>query len=153
MSSSTEPSTTAAPALERDGQPYVDGIWPVVGYHDGNAAIAFVTDVLGFEELVLVRDPDNRIVHSEYRWPEGGIVQIASADPANPFVPEPGQKGGVYVVTADPHAVWGRCRSAGLEAIREPQSPHYDPDGMVFSVRDHEGNAWSFGTYAGGATG
>jgi len=49
--------------------------------------------------------------------------------------------------------VWERCRAAGVEVLREPYAPHYDPDGMGFSVRDHEGNAWSFGTYAGGATG
>lgn len=134
------------------GEPYVDGIWAVVAYDDADAGIRFATEVLGFDELVLVRGDDGAIVHSEYRWPEGGIVQIASAAPDNPFVLPPGEQG-LYVVTADPHAVWDRCQAAGVEVIREPEEPHYDPGGMGFSVRDPEGNAWSFGTYAGGATG
>lgn len=141
-----------ATSLQRDGQPYVDGIWTVVTYDDVDAGIRFVTDVLGFEELVLVRDDAGGIVHSEYRWPEGGIVQVASWVEGNEFIPRPGDQG-LYVITADPQAVWERCQAAGVEVIRPPEEPHYDPGGMGFSVRDAEGNAWSFGTYAGGATG
>jgi uncharacterized glyoxalase superfamily protein PhnB len=102
-------------------------------YRDPEVGIRFLTDVLGFEELVLVRDETGGIVHSEYRWPEGGIVGISAADDSNPFLPLPGCNG-LYVV------------------IREPEEPHYDSGGMGFSVRDPEGNAWSFGSYAGGAT-
>jgi uncharacterized glyoxalase superfamily protein PhnB len=90
-------------------------------------------------------------VHSEYRWPEGGIVGISGADPESPFLPPPGQNG-LYVITQDPQSVWERCQAAGVDVIRPPEEPHYDPGGMVFSVRDPEGNAWSFGTYVGGAT-
>jgi PhnB protein len=135
----------------RAGTQYVDGIWASMTYRDPEAGIRFVTEVLGFEELVLVRGDDGSIVHSEYRWPEGGIVGIAGADEANPFLPPPG-KNGLYVITQDPLAVWERCRAAGVEVIREPEEPHYDPGGMGFSVRDPEGNAWSFGSYVGGAT-
>ncbi|MFP5322478.1 MAG: VOC family protein [Acidimicrobiia bacterium] len=138
----------------RTGEPYVDGIWAVVTYADVDAGIRFVTDVLGFEEQVLVRADGDRseIVHSEYRWPEGGIVQIASWVEGNEFIRRPGEQG-LYVVTADPHSVWERCRAAGVEVLREPYAPHYDAGGMGFSIRDAEGNTWSFGTYAGGATG
>jgi len=136
----------------RAGERYVDGIWSVVSYDDPDVGIRFVTDVLGFEELVLVRDDHGRIVHSEYRWPEGGIVQIAGADADNPFVTEPGRNSGLYVITRNPLAVWERCQAAGVEVIRPPEEPHYDPGGMGFAVRDPEGNAWSFGSYVGGAT-
>ena len=132
--------------------PYDDGLWSVMTYADPDAGIRFVTEVLGFEELVMVRDPEGQIVHSEYRWPEGGIVQLAGADASNPFLTAPGQNSGIYVITQDPHAVFERCQAAGVEVIRPPEEPHYDPGGMSFSVRDAEGNAWSFGTYAGGAT-
>lgn len=43
-------------------------------------------------------------------------------------------------------------QAAGIEVLRPPEEPHYDPGGMGFSVRDPEGNAWSFGTYVDGAT-
>jgi len=136
----------------RVGAPYVDGIWGAVAYRDVDAGIRFVTEVLGFEELVLVRGDDGVVAHSEYRWPEGGIVQLAGVAEANPFLPPPGTAG-FYVVTADPQAVWDRCRAAGVEVLRDPYEPHYDPGGMGFSIRDPEGNTWSFGSYAGGATG
>jgi uncharacterized glyoxalase superfamily protein PhnB len=136
----------------RAGQAYIDGIWSVMTYADVDAGIRFLTEVLGFEELVMVRDEEGTIRHSEYRWPEGGIVQLASADPANPFLTAPGKNSGLYVITQDPQAVWERCQAAGVEVLRQPEEPHYDPGGMGFSVRDPEGNAWSFGRYAGGAT-
>jgi uncharacterized glyoxalase superfamily protein PhnB len=135
----------------RAGERYVDGIWTVVTYTDVDAGIRFVTEVLGFEELVLVRADDGSVVHSEYRWPEGGIVQVASWVEGNEFIRPPGEQG-LYVVTQDPHAVWERCQAAGVEVMRAPEEPHYDPGGMGFSVRDAEGNTWSFGSYAGGAT-
>ena len=135
----------------RAGQPYVDGIWTVVTYDDVDAGIRFVTEVLGFEELVMVRDDAGGIVHSEYRWPEGGIVQVASWVEGNEFIRRPGDQG-LYVITADPQAVWERCQAAGVEVLRPPEEPHYDPGGMGFSIRDPEGNVWSFGSYAGGAT-
>lgn len=150
-SEGSEYRVDVAPGATRDGQPYVDGIWGAMTYRDPDAGIRFVTEVLGFEELVLVRGEDGGIVHSEYRWPEGGIVQIAGVEDDNPFLPPPGGNG-LYVITADPHAVWARCQAAGVEVIRPPEEPHYDPGGMGFSVRDPEGNAWSFGSYTGGAT-
>ena len=140
-----------ASGATRDGEPYVDGIWASMTYRDPDVGIRFVTEVLGFEELVLVRDESGGIVHSEYRWPEGGIVGVAGYEEGSPFLPPPGENG-LYVVTSDPRAVWERCQAAGVEVIRPPEEPHYDPGGMGFSVRDAEGNVWSFGTYAGGAT-
>lgn len=121
----------------------------MVGYSDTDAGIRFVTEVLGFEEQLVVRDPDGRLIHSEFRWPEGGVVQLAAADPDNPFAPEPGANGGLYVVTADPRAVHDRCAQAGVEVLRELEEPEYDPGGLGFAIRDPEGNAWSFGSYAG----
>lgn len=153
MASTSTSTSTPASAIAGAGRPYTDGIWSVVAYADPDAGIRFVTDVLGFTEQVLVRDDSGRIVHSEYRWPEGGIVQIAGTDPDNPFAPEPGQKGGLYVITRRPDEVWARCRDAGVEVLRPPEEPHYDPGGMGFAIRDPEGNIWSFGSYAGGSTG
>jgi PhnB protein len=123
------------------------GIWAGVFYEDALTAIQFLVDVFGFEEQLVVTGDDGRtVVHSQLRWPEGGIVGAGTYDPDNEFTIPPGDQA-LYVVTADPHAVWERCRDAGLVVVREPESPDYDPDGMGFSVRDPEGNIWSFGTY------
>ena len=127
------------------------GIWAGVFYDDALAAIRFMVDVFGFEEQLVVTGDDGRtVVHSQLRWPEGGIVQVGTADPSNEFTHAPGDQA-LYVVTADPQAVWERCEAAGLDVIRPPESPDYDPDGMGFSVRDREGNIWSFGSYGHGA--
>lgn len=134
--------------VEPAGRPR-GAIWSAVFYRDAPAGIRFLVDVLGFEERLVVPGPDGTsVVHSEIRWPEGGILQAGTYDAGNPHHHPPGQ-GGVYVVTADPWAVWERCRAAGAEVVSEPQSFDYDPDGMAFSVRDPEGNVFSFGTYAG----
>jgi PhnB protein len=128
------------------------GIWAGAFYEDALAAIDFLVDVFGFErQLVVVADDERTVVHSQLRWPEGGVVQAGTYDPANEFSHPPGAQG-LYVVTADPHAVWERCRAAGLEVVREPESPDYDPTGMGFAVRDLEGNIWSFGSYGLGET-
>lgn len=129
--------------------PYTDGIWGVVAYHDTAAGIRFLTEVLGFDEQIVVYGPDGRLHHSQFCWPEGGVVQVAAADPANPFAPVPGQPGGHYVVTSDPRAVWDRCVAADVEVIRALSEPEYDQGGLGFSIKDIEGNPWSFGTYSG----
>jgi PhnB protein len=127
------------------------GIWAGVFYEDALAGIRFLVEVFGFEEQLVVTGPDDRtVVHSQLRWPEGGIVQAGTYDADNEFTHAPGDQS-LYVVTADPDAVWARCQAAGVEVVREPESPDYDPDGMGFSVRDIEGNIWSFGSYGLGA--
>lgn len=123
------------------------GIWAGVFYDDALAGIRFLVDTFGFEEQIVVTDEDGTtVVHSQLRWPEGGVVQAGTHDPDNEFTHPPGDQS-LYVVTADPHAVWDRCVAAGLDVVRPPESPDYDPDGMGFAVRDPEGNIWSFGTY------
>ena len=41
------------------------------------------------------------------------------------------------------------CERAGAEIVQELYAPDYDPGGAMFSLRDPDGNLWSFGTYAG----
>lgn len=125
------------------------GIWAGAFYEDALGAIRFLVDVFGFEEqLVVTADDDRTVVHSQLRWPEGGVVSAGTYDPDNVFNHPPGEQA-LYVITADPQSVWERCEAAGVEVIRPPESPDHDPEGLSFSVRDPEGNIWSFGTYAG----
>ena len=39
------------------------------------------------------------------------------------------------------------ARLAAAPALREPEAPDYDPEGMGFAIRDPEQNIWSFGSY------
>lgn len=124
------------------------GIWAALHYRDAMAGIRFLVDVLGFEEQLVVPGPDDTVVHSQIRWPEGGVVMVGTYEADNPYARPPGS-GSLYLVTADPQAMWERCRAAGVNVVDPPRSPDHDPDGMVFSIRDPEGNVFSIGSYAG----
>ncbi|MCB0966503.1 MAG: VOC family protein [Ilumatobacter sp.] len=130
----------------------VGQIWAAMPYADAPAGIRFLVDVLGFEEQIVVPNEDDPTVieHSQLRWPEGGILQASTANrPGNPYSERPTGSESLYVVTADPDAVWRRCQEAGVEVVDPPRIPDYAPDTMVFSIRDPEGNIFSFGSYAG----
>lgn len=127
----------------------LDGIWPVLVYEDPHAAIRFAVEVLGFEEKIVVTDPSDpaTIVHSELRWPEGGIVQFAGRDEQNLFTRDV-RGGSMYVITRDPIAVLARCEAAGADIAVPMREVDYDiPGSKGFTVRDPEGILWSFGQY------
>ncbi len=136
------------PAVHR---PAAGGIWAALNFADADAGIAFMVEVLGFVPDLVVQDAEPGIVaHSQLRWPEGGIIQAASAHrPGNVFSDRPVGSDSIYVITADPMVVYDRCLGAGVDILMEPGAPDYDPQGLVFSIRDPEGNLWSFGTYDG----
>ncbi len=138
----------------RPAAEFTGGIWAALNMADAPAGIRFLVDVLGFTEQIVVPNPDDpsRIEHSQLAWPEGGVVQIGSAGTSgNPFSERPTGTESLYVITADPEAVFKRCRDAGVDIVRAPETPDYDPGGLVFTIRDPEGNLFSFGTYGGAA--
>ncbi len=128
------------------------GIWAALNFSDARKGIQFMVEVLGFEEaLVVPGDDDPEVIeHSQLRWPEGGVVQAATAGRhGNVFSGRPTGAESLYVITNDPAAVHQRCEHAGADIVSPLEPPPYDPTGLVFTVRDPEGNLWSFGTYAG----
>jgi len=148
-SESTEFDVISGPAAG-GGRNTLDGVWAALHYSDAQAAIRFAVDVLGFQEQMVVRDDaDPSIVHhSELRWPEGGIVQIATADrEGNLYSQQPGI-GTLYVITLDPESVLARCEAAGAEIVDPLLEVDYGVSGdRMFTVRDAEGSLWCFGTY------
>ena len=144
--------TVTAGSTEPASKPGYGQIWAAIPYADAPAGIRFLTEVLGFEEQIVVPNPEDPSVieHSQLRWPEGGIVQAHTVNrEGNEFSQRPAGSESLYIVTADPQSVWERCQAAGVEVIRPPESPDYAPDTMGFSIRDPEGNIFSFGSYAG----
>jgi uncharacterized glyoxalase superfamily protein PhnB len=65
----------------------------------------------------------------------------------NVFSQRPTGAASVYVVTDEPDVLFERATTAGAELVRELRDEDYGSRG--FSVRDPEGNIWSFGTYKG----
>lgn len=122
-------------------------IWPGLTYDDAHAARQWLV-ALGFTEgTVIPGERDGEIHHSEMVWPEGGRVMVSSSGGTDPAFDT--GKGGVscYVVTADPDAVYARATDLGADIVRELRDQDYGSRG--FSIKDAEGNRWSFGTYAG----
>ena len=124
-------------------------VWPCLNYRDARGAIAFLTEAFGFvESLVVPGETDDVIAHAQLTWPEGGGVMLGSADrDDSEFSRLPTSCASVYVVTADPHAVYAKAMAAGAVVVREMRDEDYGSTG--FSVRDPEDNIWSFGTYRG----
>jgi uncharacterized glyoxalase superfamily protein PhnB len=125
-------------------------VWPILTYRDARAAVAFLRDAFGFEErAVYAREDDPSVVeHAEMRWPLGGGIMFGTAaKDDSPFGQRTPGNDSVYVVTDDPDGLFARATAAGAEVVRGLVDEDYGSRG--FTVRDPEGNLWSFGTYAG----
>ena len=125
-------------------------VWPTVIYEDGRAAIKFLREAFGFEQVAVYADEndDTIVVHAELRWPRGGGIMLGSAGGGEePFRNLPTGIGLVYLVTDEPDKLFDRATAAGAKVERPLRDEDYGSRG--FTVRDPEGNLWSFGTYAG----
>ena len=123
-------------------------IWPALAYADAPGAIRFLVEAFGFVETLVVPGGDGReIAHAELRWPEGGGVMLGSASDDKEVEPRKPGTAYIYVVTDAPDALFDRATAAGAEVVRGLRDEDYGSRG--FTVRDPEGNSWSFGTYRG----
>lgn len=124
-------------------------VWPTLVYGDARVAIRFLVDAFGFEEsLVVPGATDDVVEHAQLRWPEGGGVMLGTANrQGNVFSQRPTGTASVYVVTDEPDKLFERATGAGAVVVHGLRDEDYGSRG--FSVRDPEGNIWSFGTYRG----
>ncbi len=125
-------------------------VWPILTYRDAHVGMEFLTKALGFEQrAVYTRDGDPSIVeHAELRWPLGGGIMLGTAGKDDsPFGRRAPGNDCVYVVCTDPDGLFAQAVDAGAEVVRGLTDEDYGSRG--FTVRDPEGNLWSFGTYAG----
>ncbi|GAA4589844.1 putative glyoxalase superfamily protein PhnB [Actinoplanes octamycinicus] len=122
-------------------------VWPTLRATDARALIRFLVEAFGFEETA-VHGAGDRVDHAELSWPPGGGIMLGSVrdDAENPWHLDPGTFG-AYVVTDEPDKLFARARAAGATIVREPFDTDYGS--RDFTVRDPEGNLWSFGTYRG----
>jgi uncharacterized glyoxalase superfamily protein PhnB len=123
-------------------------IYPFIRYDDANAALKWLVDVLGFEEHSVHRGQDGTVGHAELKLGNGMVMLGGARD--NPM----GMKStralgaasqGVYIVVTDPDARFARAQAANAEIVRGLEDQDYGS--RDFTVRDPEGNIWSFGTY------
>lgn len=123
-------------------------VWPIFSYRDARAAIAFLRDAFGFQESEIHARPDDPsiIEHAEMRWPLGGGVMFGTAGKDDsPFGRRTPGNDSVYIVCDDPDDLFERATAAGATVERGLVDQDYGS--REFTVRDPEGNLWSFGTY------
>jgi uncharacterized glyoxalase superfamily protein PhnB len=124
-------------------------VWPALLYRDATAAIDFLVAAFGFEATLVVPGEGGRAVaHAELRWPPGGGVMLGStSDDEGALAGRSAGAGSVYAVTDEPDTLFERAVAAGAEVMQGLRDEDYGSRG--FTVRDPEGNVWSFGTYRG----
>jgi uncharacterized glyoxalase superfamily protein PhnB len=123
-------------------------IIPAVRYRDADAGLQFLESALGAEAKEVHRDGDSVIRHAVVGI-SGGLVMVGQVaeegwlggEPARPLA----STVSLYVVVDDPDAHHERAVAAGATVVRPLQDTDYGS--REYSVRDPEGNLWSFGTY------
>ena len=123
-------------------------IHPILFYRDAPAALQWLHDAFGFEELFRVPDDAGGIVHSEMHF-RGAIIMVSSANAEAEHVSPLDVDGRgtmhVNVWIADPDAHYARATAAGARITQPLEDKEYG--GRGYSCHDIEGHAWSFGSY------
>jgi len=123
-------------------------IFPAVRYRDADAALRWLKAAFGAEEKAVYRGDDGVVQHAELRI-GGGLIMLGqyssegwlAGEPPNPLA----STVSLYIVVPDPDAHHDGAAAAGATVVRELQD--MDHGSREYSVRDPEGNLWSFGTY------
>jgi uncharacterized glyoxalase superfamily protein PhnB len=125
-------------------------LMPVMRYRDCNKAVDFLTRVFGFAEGNAFRDDKGNVQHAELWFGNGGIMIGPVADtPFGRVMRQPADAGGVtasfFCVVNDPDAHHARSQQAGFEIVLPLRDESYGS--REYSVKDPEGQVWTFGTY------
>jgi len=123
-------------------------IFPALRYRDADTALAWLAEAFGAEQRDVYRDRDGRISHAELKLGEGLIMFGAYDEDGFLGGGPPDPRAGtisLYIAVRDPDALHARATQAGAEVVRELTDTGYGS--REFSLRDPEGNLWSFGTY------
>jgi uncharacterized glyoxalase superfamily protein PhnB len=116
-------------------------IIPTLRYKDAHAAVDFLERAFGFERKAVYEDAGT-VHHAELAYGRG-MVMLGTLGAGDPQFDT--RRSSAYVIVPDADAAYERAQGAGAEITRELQDTDYGS--REFSVRDPEGNAWSFGTY------
>lgn len=124
-------------------------MYPIIGYHDLDAAIEWLCRVFSFEPPEVARNDDGSYAHVELRLSNGAIMPTSTdkqgdADKHNPWNQPIGIQG-LYVALDGLDDHYARSAAEGAEIVRPlADTPHGSRE---YTARDLEGNLWSFGTY------
>lgn len=118
-------------------------ITPYLLYEDVAAAMAFLADAFGFEEVLRFTDPHGDVSHAEMRL---GDDVVHLGDPGAAYR-NPSRLGGATVLVGvagldDVDALCERARAAGAQITEPPADQPYGE--RRFGAVDPEGHRWHF---------
>jgi uncharacterized glyoxalase superfamily protein PhnB len=120
-------------------------IHPTLRYTDPKAAIAFLTEALGFVAGEVALADDGTVGHAELSFGDGVLMLgTRRADPG----PWDTGRAVTYLVAGDAAAVdahHARAVAAGATVVQELVDQPYGS--REYAVTDPEGNVWSVGSY------
>ena len=121
------------------------GLWPTFTFHDADKMTQWL-QTIGFTPLRIIRsDGDsNAVVHAELLWPAGGGIMYGQHSPDMTLDGSPGHAS-TYLVTEDVADVLQSAVDSGAEMVENVVEKDYG--GQSATVRDAEGNLWTFGQY------
>ncbi|NBM14805.1 VOC family protein [Streptomyces sp. GC420] len=122
-------------------------ICPALVYEDAGAAIRMLTDAFGFTRNAVYEGEQGQVVHAELSY-GNGMVMLGSKGMGGEYDKLMAGAGpsGVFVHVDDVDAHHRRAAEYGVEIVMPPTDQDYGS--RDYMARDHEGNIWSFGTYA-----
>ncbi|GAB3934937.1 VOC family protein [Micromonospora vulcania] len=123
---------------------------PTLRYRDAPAALRWLVDVVGFRAALVVPGPDDSISHAQLTWGNGMIMLSSETDGSDGRLVLDAGPASTYVVLDDIAAHYERVVAAGAEVVQKLRDEDYG--GQGYSVRDAEGNLWSFGSYRPGSS-
>lgn len=124
---------------------------PTMRYQDAHAAIAWLCDVFGFHQHLVVEDGDGGIAHAQLTFGNGMVMLGSARDDAFGKVQGPletpsaivNQSAYVVVDGIDEH--YDRVRGSGAKIVVEIREE--DHGGRFYSCRDPQGQLWNVGSY------
>ncbi len=130
------------------------GVVPMISYEDGVAALEWLTEAFGFQELTRWLGPHGELSHGELETGDG-VIMLATPTPdyespkrhrqhcerANRWAQVPWVIDGVlvYVENLDEH--YARAKRAGAHILSEPED---GPPARRYRAEDLEGHRWMF---------
>jgi PhnB protein len=130
------------------------GVFPMLAYEDGLAAMEWLTRVFGFIERKRIMD-NERLSHGEMET-GSGLIMLASPTPdyqgpskhrenceiARKWCNVPWVIDGVLVYVNDIEKHYQRSKSGGARILSEIQPG--PSSSWIYRVEDHEGHRWMF---------
>ncbi|HEX6229896.1 MAG TPA: VOC family protein [Solirubrobacterales bacterium] len=120
-------------------------VYPSLRCADAAAAMDWLERTLGFERREDHRDEEGNVVHAELALGDAVVMLSTAGVGREPFRSHPTGCSLVYIASDEVESLYERAKEAGGDIALELTETDYGS--RDFTLRDPEGNLWSFGTY------